>query len=102
MALVQVRLIPLYRRIPFGPPWWAFSFPYAAVVGYAIQWITAEHMGGTTALTWSLLIITTTAFSALLIRTGRALATRQFLPAAVEPQLSPDSSTNQQPARALG
>ena len=102
MAVVQVRLIPLYRRIPFGPPWWAFSFPYAAAIGYAIQWITAEHIGGTTAVTWSLLIITTSAFFALLIRTGRALATRRFLPAPVEPQLSPDSSTDQQPAHAVG
>jgi hypothetical protein len=32
MLLVQVRLIPLYRRAPFGPGYWAFSFPLAAAV----------------------------------------------------------------------
>jgi len=102
MAAVQVRLLPLYRRIPFGPPWWAFSFPYAAAVGYAIQWINAEHIGGMAAWTWSLVIITTGAYVALLARTGGALVTHRFLPASVEPQLGPDSSTDQQPALALG
>ena len=102
MAVVQVRLFPLYRRIPFGPPWWAFSFPYAAVVGYAIQWIAVEHVGGLTAWTWVLLIITTSAAVALLIRTGVALANRRFLPASVEPQLSPDSFTDQQLASTVG
>ncbi|HEX8767950.1 MAG TPA: hypothetical protein VF714_06240 [Jatrophihabitans sp.] len=26
MALVQLRLIPVSRRVPFGPGWWSFSF----------------------------------------------------------------------------
>ncbi len=102
MVLVQVRLFPMYRRIPFGPPWWAFSFPYAAAVGYAIQWIATEHVGGMVAWTWLLLIITTSAAVALVIRTGRALVTRRFLPASAEPQLSPDSYTDQQTARIAG
>ena len=95
MAIVQVRLFPLYRRIPFGPPWWAFSFPYAAVVGYAIQWIAAEHFVGSAAWTWVLLIIATCAAVALVVRTGVALANRRFLPASVQPLSSPDSYSDQ-------
>ena len=102
MALVQVRLFPLYRRIPFGPPWWAFSFPFAAAVGYSIQWIAAGHVTGMVVWTWLLLIITTGAAVALVIRTGGALAAHRFLPASEEPQLSPDFYIDQQTARTAG
>jgi anti-anti-sigma factor len=40
ILLVQVRLIPLYRRAPFGPGYWAFSFPFAAVT-YGLHWQAA-------------------------------------------------------------
>jgi tellurite resistance protein len=30
MALVQVRLIPVYRRLSFTPGSWSFTFAYAA------------------------------------------------------------------------
>ena len=102
MAVVQVRLFPLYRRIPFGPPWWAFSFPYAAVVGYGLQWLAAEHVAGMATWTWLVLIIVTSAAVALLVRTGEALAAHRFLPISVEPSLRLDSNVNQQPAHAFG
>jgi len=31
MALAQVRLIPVYRRLSFTPGFWFFAFSYAAV-----------------------------------------------------------------------
>ena len=31
MALVQVRLIPVYRRLSFTPGFWFFAFSYAVV-----------------------------------------------------------------------
>jgi len=39
MAIVQIRLIPLHRTVPFGPGWWAFSFPYAATAAFLLQWL---------------------------------------------------------------
>jgi hypothetical protein len=46
MLLVQVRLIPMYRRATFGPGFWAFSFPFAAAVTYGVDWLAAEHVRG--------------------------------------------------------
>lgn len=48
MVMVQLRLVPLYRTVPFGPSWWTLSFPYAAVVAYAIRWMAAEQVVGRT------------------------------------------------------
>lgn len=31
MVLVQLRLLPLYLRLPFTPVFWSFTFSYAAV-----------------------------------------------------------------------
>ena len=39
MALVQVRLIPIYRRLSFTPGFWSFSFSYAAAVSDALVWL---------------------------------------------------------------
>ncbi len=39
MALVQVRLIPVYRRLSFTPGFWFFAFSYAAVAGDALVWL---------------------------------------------------------------
>ena len=50
MLLVQLRLIPLYRRAPFGPGSWAFSFPIAAAVTCGVYWLDAEQVRGGTAL----------------------------------------------------
>ena len=39
MVLAQLRLIPLYRTAPFGPAYWAFSFPAAAAVTCGLHWL---------------------------------------------------------------
>ena len=39
MALVQVRLIPVYRRLSFTPGFWSFSFAYAAAASDALVWL---------------------------------------------------------------
>jgi tellurite resistance protein len=38
-ALVQVRLIPVYRRLPVTPGSWAFTFAYAAAAADALVWL---------------------------------------------------------------
>jgi tellurite resistance protein len=38
-VIVQLRLIPVYRRLAFGPAFWSFAFPYAAVATFALHWI---------------------------------------------------------------
>ena len=39
MAVVQVRLIPVYRGLSFTPGFWSFAFAYAAAAGDALGWL---------------------------------------------------------------
>jgi tellurite resistance protein len=39
MALVQVRLVPVYRRLSVTPGSWAFTFAYAAAAADALVWL---------------------------------------------------------------
>lgn len=80
MLLVQFRLIPLYRRAPFGPGFWAFLFPAAATVTYGIHWLAAEHVRGGTALAYALAGILTGGAALLTARTVTGLIHGTFLP----------------------
>ncbi len=82
MALVQLRLIPVYRRAPFGPGYWSFAFSYAAAATLALHWISHEHPAGGPAWTWALLAAITSFIAAIAARTAAAVFRRQFLPAA--------------------
>jgi tellurite resistance protein len=82
MALVQLRLIPLYRRAPFGPAYWSFTFSYAAAATLALHWISHEHPAGGRAWTWAVLAVITGFIAVIAARTAAALRRGQFLPAA--------------------
>jgi tellurite resistance protein len=75
-----VRLIPLYRRAPFGPGFWAFSFPFAAAVTFGVHWLAAEHVRGATALGYALVGVLTAGFALLAARTVTGLLNGTFLP----------------------
>jgi tellurite resistance protein len=79
MLLVQVRLIPLYRRAEFGPGFWAFSFPFAAAVTYGVHWLAIEHVRGGTALGYAIVGILTAGFALLAARTITGLIHGTFL-----------------------
>jgi tellurite resistance protein len=79
MLLVQFRLIPLYRRAPFRPGYWAFSFPFAAVVADGVHWLAAEHVPGGTALGYALVGVPTAGFALLAARTVIGLINGTFL-----------------------
>jgi len=80
MLLVQLRLIPLYRRATFGPGFWAFSFPFAAAVAYSVHWLAAEHVRSGTALGYALVGVLTAGFALLAARTVIGLIDGTFLP----------------------
>lgn len=46
MVLAQLRLLPIYRKVPFFPNYWAFTFPWAAVTQLAVRWLALEHPVG--------------------------------------------------------
>jgi tellurite resistance protein len=39
MALVQLRFLPVYRRLHFSPGFWAFTFSFAAAAADALAWL---------------------------------------------------------------
>jgi tellurite resistance protein len=83
MLLVQLRLIPLYRRATFGPGSWAFSFPAAAAVAYAVHWLAAEHVRDGAALAYALVGILTIGFALLATLTVTGLIHGTFVPRVV-------------------
>ncbi|MEU1598502.1 TDT family transporter [Streptomyces sp. NPDC005708] len=80
MVLVQFALIPLYRRAPFGPGYWAFAFSYTTAVTLGIRWLIVEHVSGRHALTWLLVAPVTAAMALLGAHTVVALKNGTFLP----------------------
>jgi tellurite resistance protein len=82
MALVQFRLIPAFRRVPFGPGAWAFSFSYAAAFTLAIHWLAALQVDQQVPLTYALLTLITLAIGVLSLATIRGLAHNTYLPRA--------------------
>jgi tellurite resistance protein len=80
MVTVQLGMIPIYRTVPFGPGWWAFSFSYAAVFVVAIRWLAAEDVAHQQLLTYGLLAVVTLGMAALALRTGVELWRGTYLP----------------------
>ena len=80
MALVQLRLVPRYRKLKFSPGFWAFTFAYAAAVTYAIQWVTIEHPPGARLLAGATAGPLTGLIAAITIRTIRAARRGELLP----------------------
>ena len=82
MVCVQLRLLPLYARLPFTPGWWAFSFSYAAGCALAIRWVSVAEASPQWPLVASLLAAITVGVGALAARTVAGLIRGTFLPGA--------------------
>lgn len=80
MGLVQLRLLPAYRTVPFGPGWWSFSFSYAAVFVDTVFWLRAEHVSHARSWAELLLAVVSAGILVLALRTCAALKRGTFLP----------------------
>jgi tellurite resistance protein len=79
MVLMQLRFVPLYRRVPVFPGYWAFTFSWAAVCGLAVRWIAIQHPDSERLWAW-LLTAAITAFIVYMVATSlRALAVGELL-----------------------
>jgi tellurite resistance protein len=80
MGIVQLALIPTYRRAWFAPSFWTSAFTYATVASLALRWITHEAPAG--AIVWQAVVLGLVSLLVvvLTIRTGQALRQRTFLP----------------------
>jgi tellurite resistance protein len=90
-VVVQVRLIPVYRRLSFGPAFWSFAFPYSAVAIFALHWINYGKPAGHTVWAWVVLAAITAFIAALAAQTTVALARRRFLPQLQGTRPQPDA-----------
>jgi tellurite resistance protein len=91
MVLVQLRLLGLYRRSPFGPGFWSFTFSFAAAATLALHWISHEHPRGATAWGWTVLGLITVLVAAIAAGTAVRLLEGRFLPRAVAEPAGPAS-----------
>jgi tellurite resistance protein len=78
--VVQLRLIPVYRKLSFGPAFWSFAFPYSAVATFALHWINYGKPAGYTVWALAVLSAITLFIAALAAETTLALARHRFLP----------------------
>ncbi len=69
MALVQVRLIPVYRRLSVTPGSWAFTFAYAAAAANALVWLAIIKPPGAAAYAIAVITLLTAFASWIAFRT---------------------------------
>lgn len=86
MALVQLRLLPLYLKLRYTPSFWAFTFSYAAGAADALNWLTAEHPPGTTAYAVLVVALITLFILAIAARTLLAAVRGELLPPPPRPE----------------
>src|ERR1700761_3996089 len=92
MAVVQLRFLPLYRRLPFSPGFWAFTFSYAAAAGDALEWLRISAAPGRVALSIVLLVLITGLVLVIAVRTARLARGGQLLPGPPAPATPPPAS----------
>ncbi|MFF0143197.1 TDT family transporter [Streptomyces sp. NPDC005227] len=80
MGLVQISMFSTYRKVPFGPGYWAFAFSYAAGVTNALHWVSAENVSGVKPISYAILALATCALVALSARTAVAITRKAFFP----------------------
>jgi tellurite resistance protein len=80
IAVVQLRLLPVYARLSFSLGFWAFTFSFAAAATDALLWLTATRPAGTTAYAAIVLGLISLLVAAIAVRSVIAMARRQFFP----------------------
>ncbi|GAA3553146.1 dicarboxylate transporter/tellurite-resistance protein TehA [Microlunatus spumicola] len=80
MLLVQLRLVPVFRQVPFGPGSWAYAFSYLQAVTLTLHWLAAERVPGRVPLTWLAVVVATGGVVLLVAFTARGLVRGTFPP----------------------
>ncbi len=82
MVGVQIGLVSQFRRVPFGPGWWALTFSYAAVAAFGIRWLPLTDLpdAAQTVLAVMVLVVVTVAIVALAVRSLAGVWNGTFLP----------------------
>ncbi|MCW2994567.1 MAG: family transporter [Conexibacter sp.] len=83
MVLVQLRLVGVYRRLPFAAGFWSFTFSYTAVATYALRWVGHAHPDDERLLGWVVLVLISSLVLAIALRSIKAIADGTFFPTVV-------------------
>jgi tellurite resistance protein len=95
MVLAQLRLLPLYRRLPFMPSTWAFTFSWAAVGSTSLVWLQATRVTGYVVWQYVVVALISILIGGISIRTVVAISRGRLLPRAAT--VAPAGSPTQQP-----
>jgi tellurite resistance protein len=82
MVLAQLRLLPLYRRLPFMPSTWSFAFAWSAVVSMGLHWLNDTRPDGYVVEEYIVIAANSVLVAAIGARTLIALYHRRLLPQA--------------------
>jgi tellurite resistance protein len=76
MLLVQLRLLPIYARLPFSVGFWSFTFSWCTAAALAIRWLEATEPAG--ASTYAAIIAGAASLLVAAIAARSLLALRQI------------------------
>ncbi|WP_433781566.1 hypothetical protein ACQPX6_17480 [Actinomycetospora sp. CA-101289] len=79
MVLAQIRLLSLYRRLPFMVSTWAFTFSWAAVTAVAMVWLEVAQPGGYRVGQYVLITVISLLVGGIALRTVVAISRRDLL-----------------------
>ena len=74
MVLIELALIPVFRRLAFSLGFWSFTFPLAAAARFGVGWLAIDRPPGCEALIVLLLAIVTAVVLAVAIQSLRLVA----------------------------
>jgi tellurite resistance protein len=79
MALVQLRLLPVYAKLSFSPAFWAFTFAYASAAADGLDWISHKKPPGAAVYAVIILAAITLFIAVIAIRTVNLLIRGRLL-----------------------
>lgn len=94
MVLVQIRMLPKFLRLKFGPGFWAFVFSWTATVNYALQWIALDKPPFATGYVVVLIGGMTLFVAVVAVRTVILVARGKLLPPRALPTPEPTPSVS--------
>jgi tellurite resistance protein len=80
MVIAQLRLMPMYAKLPFMPSTWAFTFSWAAVASASLHWLNDKQPTGCQAEEYVVASGVSVLIAAIAARTLLALARNRLLP----------------------
>ncbi|RFA13107.1 hypothetical protein B7R22_13990 [Subtercola boreus] len=75
MVVVQLALARSYLALPFTLGFWSFTFPFAAVSAYGVEWLALERPAGWQVAAWVIVTLITLFIIGIAARTLRLVFT---------------------------